>query len=157
MKSPLNLTLVSAMMIAVFSFATIFTPSTAKAGWHPQDDNLPGMHEFPTGLVVLTAVVAVGAVTYLIVKKNKSDKQLPAVKKTEVNSQATEDAKADSINAVSSTSPKPDQSRRSDQMQSQSKPDFCTDVENSPFRTTVIDNRLRLSDLALKAGFALGF
>ncbi len=157
MKSPLNLTLVSAMMIAVFSFATIFTPSTANAGWHPQDDNLPGMHEFPTGLVVLTAVVAVGAVTYLIVKKNKSDKQLPAVKKTEVNSQATEDAKADSINAVSSTSTEPEETLKSNDIQSDSKPDHFCDVDSSPLRTPVLDRRLRLSDLTVKAGIALGF
>lgn len=155
MKNPINLMVTSAMAIFFFALASILTPSTAEAKWRDGSDNLPGMHEFPTGLVVLTAAVAVGAVTYLIVKKNKNDKKLPAAPQSKP--QDDSDASSDS---ASTTSVEPAETRIAVDNQLKpysSKLDLYFDVQNDAYSTPVRNAAPKLSYLTFKVGLTLGF
>jgi len=74
MKNELTMPTCIMLTLVFFTFSSVFVPATATASWRDRSDELPGMESFPTGLAILTGVVLVGAVTYLIVKKNKKNK-----------------------------------------------------------------------------------
>lgn len=157
MKSPLNLMLVSAMAIFFFGFSSIVTPSSAQASWGDNSDNLPGMHKFPTELVILTGVVVVGAIVYMVAKKNKSDKNLPTENstkgKTEESSGATTDSTQTSTIEPAATSSLLD----IESNQSGSKLGLYFDVDSPDQVSPLRSSKPRLSDLTFKVGFSIGF
>ena len=148
---------VSMMVIFIFGLSSIFTPSTAEARWRDGSDNLPGMHEFPTGLAVLTGVVAVGAIVYMVAKKNKNDKELPTENSTKEDAEETSGATTDSTQTSTSDPAVTSSLLNTDSNQSGSKLGLYFDVDSPDLPPTVLNTKPRFSDLTFKVGFSIGF
>lgn len=157
MKSPLNLMFVSMMVIFFFGLSSIFTPSTAQAAWGDNSDQLPGMQKFPTGLAVLTGVVVVGAIVYMVAKKNKNDKELPTESSTKEDTEATSGAASDSTQSTTTDPASTSLLLDTDSNRSGSKLGLYFDVDSPDVPSTVLNTKPRFSDLTFKVGFSIGF
>ena len=91
MKKSTTNRLIALIMLSAFVLTLFLTPVTARAAWDDKSDELPGMHEFPTTLVII-AGVAVVAGTILLLSKNKDKSDDEAVKTDEKTAGAIENS-----------------------------------------------------------------
>jgi negative regulator of sigma E activity len=146
------------LTLVFFALGSVIAPATASAGWDDRSGNLPGMHEFPTELVVLTVVALGAAVTYAIVKHNSKKKQLPS-QPAPTATDADDTQKSDSITVPVEQQETKSESGIQETTRSTSKLELFLDARPAPQPQTLSSERQRfdLSTVAVRAGISFSF
>ncbi len=61
------------LALAAFAIQLVLAPAAAEAAYDDRSDELPGMHDFPTELVVIGGLAIVGLLVYKASKKDKDN------------------------------------------------------------------------------------
>lgn len=92
MKKSTTNRLITLITLSAFVLTMFLTPVTARAGWDDKSDDLPGMHEFPTTLVIIAGVAVVaGTILILSKKKDKADDETVKANEIKGSDQSTEE------------------------------------------------------------------
>lgn len=139
-------------LLAVFAFQTFCMPSTAVARWHDRSDELPGMDNNITPILIGGAVLIGGILIYKLSKKGSEDDFGTDIDtsgtKTDDTKSETEES-SDSLNTQSS-------SINISSSQNKKHVGLYFDIDHEQ-RDRIKNAAFDVSDITFKVGLKLGF
>jgi len=148
---------VTVLTLLAFTVALFFVPTTAEAKWQDNSDELPGMNDFPTTLVIVAGGLVVATTVFLLVRKGSKDKgSEEIIEQQDVN-------KTDSTNTVDT-----DQIEKTDQdydeivsflgkASPKSSLGFMITLDQVEKTYSLENTKPDFSDIQLNVGITLGF
>ncbi len=142
------------MVLAVFAATILITPAPAAAKYRDRSDELPGMSDFPTELVIIGAVVVAGVI-FLAVKGKSHKTEKPELKAPQPAATETpaEAAPVDTTGgATEESSLVVPESQRSGQ-----RVNLFFNVTDSGPGFSMEDKARDFSEMTVRVGFTFGF